>query len=362
MARSRTTISPAMAEVLAGLTKSRTGNTLSVVTTATAPEYSIIVPTYRRREPLARCLSALGALDYPRDRFEVLIVDDGSPSPPADLLPSLDPSIDARLICAHHAGPAAARNTGAQFARGRHLVFTDDDCAPQADWLSAIDRWMNRADRPLAVGGRVVNILPDNLYASASQGIVDYLYDYYGDRSAPGRFFTSNNLIVPRGEFLEIGGFDEGFRLAGAEDRDFCERWRAEAMMLEYADDVVVHHAHSLGFTRFSRQHFNYGRGAFDLHRSRARRGQRSLRLEPGRFYFGLVAYPVRRSPDLRGLLLGVLHWWSQVAYAAGYFYERLRRGWVVDVSRAPRRVTPRPSVIERRGTHASRDTVSGAI
>jgi GT2 family glycosyltransferase len=244
---------------------------------------------------------------------------------------SFDSSLDVQLLRTRHGGPANARNTGARHANGRYLVFTDDDCVPQRDWLTAIDAWISASDRPIAIGGRVINVLDHDVYAAASQGIVDFLYQYYGDHPTPWRFFTSNNLALPRAEFLEIGGFDERFELAAAEDRDLCERWRAAGFELVYALDAVVGHAHKLGFSRFNRQHFVYGRGAFDLHRSRARRGARSLRLEPVRFYVGLITYPMRRSPGPRGIVLSALHAWSQAAYASGYFFERVRRGWVVD-------------------------------
>jgi glycosyltransferase involved in cell wall biosynthesis len=294
-------------------------------------DYSIIVPTYQRPESLTRCLEAIQGLHFRRDRFEVLVVDDGSPSPPADIVASLDHSLQARLVSMRHAGPATARNTGAQLARGRYLVFTDDDCRPHPDWLDSIDRWTSSRLGPVAIGGHTVNVLTDNVYAEASQGIVDYLYEYFGEHSARRRFFTSNNLVVPREDFVDVGGFDETFALAAAEDRDFCERWLAAGKALQYASDVVVSHAHTLGFVRFNRQHFNYGRGAFGLHRSRAQRGERSLKIEPLRFYAGLVAYPLRRSRSWRGALLALLHLWSQVAYVAGYFFERLRRGWTID-------------------------------
>jgi len=322
---------------------------------AASPEYSIIVPTYRRRESLARCLGAIASLNFPRERFEVLVVDDGSPTAPADLVAELDPSIEARLICVDHAGPAAARNAGARFARGRYLVFTDDDCTPESDWLTAIDRWTGSATGPTVIGGRVVNVLAGDIYAAASQSIIDYLYDYYGGRTTFGRFFTTNNLVVPRAEFLDIGGFDEGFRLAAAEDRDLCERWRGEGMKLEYAQDVGVRHAHTLGFVRFNRQHFNYGRGAFDLHRSRARRGHEALRLEPVAFYSGLVLHPLRREQSARSAVIALLHLWSQVAYATGYFFERVRRGWRVSRVERPRHPAREPRIIERSEARATR-------
>lgn len=300
-------------------------------------EYSIVVPTYRRRDSLARCVEAIEALDFQRDRFELLVVDDGSPTPPADLFTSLDPSFQARLVCVRHGGPAAARNTGARLARGRFLVFTDDDCVPRHDWLTSIDRCVAEATGRGAIGGRTLNVLADNVYATASQGIIDYLYEYYGEHPAPRRFFTTNNLVVPRNDFMEVGGFDESFALPAAEDRDFCERWLDADRPLHFAPNVIVEHAHRLGFAQFNRLHFGYGRGAVDLHRSRAQRGESSLKVEPLRFYLGLIAYPLRRSRSWRGVLLALLHLWSQVAHTAGYVFERLRRGWTIDTVRVPR-------------------------
>ena len=302
----------------------------------TSPDYSIVVPTYRRPDQLARCLSAIEALDFPRDRFEVLVVDDGSPTSPIGLVGSLDRSLDIQLVCARHGGPAAARNTGARRARGRHLVFTDDDCAPHADWLRAIDRWVSASQAPLALGGHTVNSLADNLYATASQEIVDFLYKYFGGHSAERRFFTTNNFVIPRAEFLMLGGFDEGFELAAAEDRDLCERWRASGKALEHAPDVVVDHGHTLDFARFNRQHFHYGRGAFDLQRSRARRGRASLDVEPMRFYVGLIMHPLRQSLSWRAVQLAFLNLWSLVAYVSGYLFERIRRGWTVSSTGRP--------------------------
>jgi len=312
------------------------------------PDYSIVVPTYRRRESLARCLEAIQALRFPRDRFEVVIVDDGSPTPPTDIVDSLDGSLQVRLLTTPHAGPATARNTGARLSRGRYLVFTDDDCMPHEDWLRAIDRWMSSTSGECAIGGHTVNVLTENTYAAASQGIIDYLYEYFGDYSATRRFFTSNNLVVPREEFLSLGGFNETFALAAAEDRDFCERWLESGKRLEYVADVVVSHAHILSFARFNRQHFNYGRGAFDLHRSRARRGGGSLQIEPVRFYTGLVAYPLRQSRSWRAAHLTFLHFWSQVAYISGYFFERLRHGWAIDPTRSDPSLPENPGAAER--------------
>jgi hypothetical protein len=86
-----------------------------------------------------------------------------------------------------------------------------------------------------------------------------------------------------------------------------------------------VHHAHDLGQRSYSRQHFNYGRGAFHLHRARARRGERPLRVEPPRFYSRLVGYPFGRGEGARAVPLSALMALSQGVYVLGYVSERVR-------------------------------------
>ena len=163
------------------------------------------------------------------------------------------------------------------------------------------------------------------LCSSASQLLIEYLYDYFNIDVEGGRFFITSNLALPARAFRAIGGFDDSFPLAAAEDRDLCDRWREAGLAMLYADDAVVHHAHALGLRSFCRQHFNYGRGAFHLHCARAKRGESPLRVEPPRFYSRLVGYPFGRAPAARALPLAALMALSQVVYVIGYATERLR-------------------------------------
>lgn len=94
------------------------------------PFFSIIIPTYNRPERLATCIQSLAHLDYSRDRFEVIVVDDGSPMPLEPVVAPFQNKFDVTLIKQPNAGPATARNTGAARASGQFLVFTDDDCMP----------------------------------------------------------------------------------------------------------------------------------------------------------------------------------------------------------------------------------------
>jgi GT2 family glycosyltransferase len=296
---------------------------------APGPTFSIVIPTYRRPERLAACLAALARLDYPRERFEVIVVDDGSGAPPAALVAAQAGRLTVTLVEAVHAGPAAARNAGAARARGDYLAFTDDDCAPDPGWLRALARAATSAPGQM-LGGRTVNALADNLWAAASQVLVEYLYAYYNSGAAgtgEARFFTSNNLALPADDFRALGGFDGRFPLAAGEDRDLCDRWLAAGHRMTYAPAAVVRHAHALTPRRFWRQHLTYGRGAWRFHRGRAERGRGRLRLETIGFYAGLVRFPFGRARGWRAAALAALLIVSQAANAAGFALERARRG-----------------------------------
>ena len=280
------------------------------------PASTIVVPSYGRPEALRACLAALAAQDDP-DR-EVVVVDDGSPEPLASVCEAFE---GVRCIRQENAGPARARNRGAREAEGDFLAFTDDDCRPRPDWLSALRRAWDGEERRM-VGGRVVNGLPGNPYASASQALCDYLYDYYGAAEGEAPFFTTNNCGVSREGFHRLGGFDETFPLAAAEDRDLGMRWRDEGGSLAYAPDAVVDHHHALTLRRFLRQHANYGRGARHLHLVLDGRGAEQPKVEPPRFYAGLLLWPLRRR-GLAGLGGTVLMGLSQVAMVRGYAAAR---------------------------------------
>jgi GT2 family glycosyltransferase len=287
--------------------------------------FSVVVPTYERPALAARCLDALAGQDYPRDAFEVVLVDDGSARPLADAVtPPADLAVSILRVA--NGGPGAARNAGAAAARGTYLVFTDDDCLPAPTWLRMLDARTEVAPGRM-VGGRTLNGLPANPWAATSQVIVGMAYAFYNaDPSAP-RFFASNNMAVPADVFAAVGGFRTGgFRVA-AEDRELCDRWRHAGHGLAYEPRAVVAHAHALGFGGFCRQHFRYGRGALHYHQARAARRSGRFR-DHLRFYVQLprlVRAATRGLPaaEITQIVPRLLFW--QVCNTAGYVYERGR-------------------------------------
>lgn len=280
-------------------------------------DFSIVVPSFGRPDQLAACLAALTRISYPPDRFEVIVVDDGS-------VPALRPdpgSLQLTLIRQENAGPAAARNAGAAQARGVRLAFTDDDCCPAPEWLAQLAEALDEYPDSM-VGGKTINALTANPFAAASQTLVSYLYQYYNRDPVHARFFTSNNIAVPAERFRVLGGFETDFRSAAGEDRRLCEQWRVRGWPMVYAPSAVVFHSHQLNWRGFWRQHFGYGRAAHRFHRRRVG-ATGAVQLEPWRFYRDLITSPWAgdEPAPLRQSALLML---SQVANASGYYRERL--------------------------------------
>ena len=284
------------------------------------PFFSIIIPTYSRAAQLAACLEAIARLDYPRDRFEIIVVDDGSRRPPHEEIAAVRSRLDVKLLAGRHSGPAAARNRGAACARGDYFVFTDDDCLPQERWLRAFAAHFADAPHRLA-GGRTLNALARNPYSATSQAIIDVVYEHF-NTTGDALFFASNNFAVPAEGFRRVGGFDERFHTS--EDREFCDRWTQKGLRMSYVPEALIYHAHPLTLRTLWLQHFGYGRGAFRFHRARRSRLSDS-RIKPDpRFYLKLLTHQLRREKGGRALLLTALVCWTQVASTAGFARELL--------------------------------------
>jgi len=283
------------------------------------PFISIIVPTYNRQKQLAACLQSLDHLEYPCDCYEVLVVDDGSSTPPETIVNAFKQRMNIRLIIQPHAGPATARNTGAAQAKGEYIAFTDDDCVPHDRWLQAMAAALLETP-DVIVGGHTINQFTDNVFSTASQLLIDYLQSYYNDRKDQARFFTSNNMAVLAHRFWEIGGFDTSFPIAAAEDRELCDRWLFHGFRLVYVPEAIVYHAHALALRTFWRQHFNYGCGAFHFHEIRRRRNNGRIHVEPLSFYLSLLQYPFLHTERRRGIPLATSMCISQIANAMGFY------------------------------------------
>lgn len=293
------------------------------------PFFSIIIPTYNRPKQLSNCLHSLSNLDYPPDRYEVIVVDDGSEKPIENVIARYRGKMKLTSLRQHNSGPAAARNTGAKQAKGEILTFTDDDCIPSPDWL--LNLCMQFSNTPnCVIGGRIVNLLKDNFYSFVSQLIVDVVYRHYNKNPDQAQFFTSNNIAIPRHIFFKIGGFDPTFYTS--EDRELCDRLLHHGFNLIYAPDVLVYHAHALKLGSFCRLHFNYGRGAYNFLQVRSRRKSLSLYRDI-KFYLNFsnwLFYPFSQTKDRQKLLLAMMIFVWQIANFSGVFWEAINQALIM--------------------------------
>jgi GT2 family glycosyltransferase len=299
-------------------------------TTNDLPFVSIIIPTYSRQQQVLECLEVVSRSDYPPNRFEVIVVDDGSKPPLGDLEALFRGRITVTVLRQRRTGPAAARNAGAALAQGEFLAFTDDDCLPETGWLRALATRL-AAEGNCVVGGRTINGLPDNAFAAASQEVIDVVYSYFNRDAERSRFFASNNMAVSARSFRASGGFDP--TLTTSEDREFCDRWLHRGGTMVFVPNAVVVHMHHLTFCSYWMQHFNYGRGAFRFYARRAARGSRGFGQDLA-FYKRLLLSPFQGGSAWRTVRRVFHLGLSQTASTVGLLWERLSpapRKWEAD-------------------------------
>ncbi len=283
-------------------------------------KFSIIIPTYNRPDKLNICLNSIAQLNYPVDQFEVVVVDDGSIEPLEVITDKFKQQLNLIYFKQENTGPAGARNKGVEIASNQYLIFTDDDCEMDKDFLQAIANIFQKYPEAI-LGGHTINSLKDNIYSQTSQDLINYLYQYYNSNYQKSQFFTSNNLALPTDIFKQIKGFDTTFPLAAAEDRDFCDRLFALDYPMIYVPEAIIYHQHFLTFKKFWRQHFNYGKGAKHFHQIKAQRKSKKIKVESIDFYYQLLTYPWKSNSELKNKVQGMyLIFVSQVANTAGFF------------------------------------------
>ena len=290
----------------------------------TSPLATVVIPTYARPERLRDCLAALARQTMAADDFEIVVVDDGSPeptTPPAANAPA-GPSV--RVIRQKNAGPSAARNRGVQEARGELVALTDDDCLPTPSWLESLVAAHRQSPDALA-GGITFNGLTDAIFSTTSQLIIDLVYEHFNREEDSAYFLTSNNMLCSRTAYSELGGFDTTFQKAGAEDRDFCDRWRASGRPLRLVPTARLEHRHAQNLRQFLGLHYRYGRGAYRYQANRRLRGSGSMQDDLG-FHSSLMRRLPRHLRQHEGIgrkaqIASAIVLW-QAANAAGFFHE----------------------------------------
>jgi GT2 family glycosyltransferase len=225
---------------------------------------SIVIPTYNRQAALVETLRGLLKMDYPTGRWEAVVVDDGSTDGTEEAVQGLvSENIPVRYLRQANAGPAAARNHGAAEARGRILIFIDNDILVPANFLQMHLETLDT--RPGCwVVGRIIH--PPELRETPFGRYRDAIGEAFhaangGNGLAETAGMTAANLSLPAADFRHLGGFDTDFTIASCEDAELGIRARQTGVRILYHPGiVVVHNDWAVSLERFCERQRLYSR------------------------------------------------------------------------------------------------------
>jgi len=186
---------------------------------------SVVIPTFNRVKVLPGVIDALLEQDFPREQYEILVVDDGSNDGTGAYLASLAGKV--RFFTQQHGGASRARNLGAENAHGMVLAFTDDDCRPEKEWLRVIQDSMEVQKHGAALLGHTYSRFPASTF----------VHSVFKD-SEP---IVTCNFAVPKEAFWRVGGFDTHFVIY-FEDEDLGLRLKKSGCPIFYESRMRVEH------------------------------------------------------------------------------------------------------------------------
>jgi glycosyltransferase involved in cell wall biosynthesis len=249
------------------------------------PKVSVIVCSYNGEGRIRQTLESLQKQSY--KNMEVIVVDDGS----TDGTSKVAKEYDFKLIrFGRNRGLAVARNQGVKESTGEIVVFTDDDCVADKDWIKNLTKTYAENPEAQGVGGRIEAYSTDTLlekyayftrhpiyvhrpYIESHHRIINYLRDFLGMNDSKLlkdgqkiRGMMGANSSFRRSIIEEVGERDEQFRNYG-EDWDLNIRLSKIGASLIYSDKAVIRHKHRTIFKSFIKHMFKYGEVYYTMHK-----------------------------------------------------------------------------------------------
>lgn len=198
---------------------------------------SVIIATYNRSKSVERMLNALSVQNFPAEDYEVIVSIDGSEDGTREMVNSYKSNYNLHTIWHPNSGRASACNRGIRDARGEVIIILDDDMEPSRDFIRA-HYTAHQCSMKLGVIGAVPIIVDQS-----SSPVVSYVASKFNSHlkkiSTPGyriqiRDFYSGNFSIRREDMLEVGIFNEEFRIYGNEDVELAHRLLKSGIKIVY--------------------------------------------------------------------------------------------------------------------------------
>ncbi|MCK5267155.1 MAG: glycosyltransferase [Spirochaetes bacterium] len=191
---------------------------------------TIIIPTLNADKYINQCLLSLMKLDYPKDKIEIIVVDNGSVDNTLELIKRYK----VREFILPKVTISALRNYGAKFAKGEVIAFLDADCTVEKNWMvNAIESFTKDS---IAAVGCAYKIPSSASLLAKAWGICEM--DTVNNSFV--KFIPSGNFIVRKECFDKVNGFNEKLRVS--EDADICYRLRQMKYKIFSSDSIVAFH------------------------------------------------------------------------------------------------------------------------
>jgi cellulose synthase/poly-beta-1,6-N-acetylglucosamine synthase-like glycosyltransferase len=241
------------------------------------PPVSVIVPALDAARTLGPCIDSLLGLRYPRDRLELIAVDNGSSDGTREIARRY---AEITLVEEPVRGRAAARNRGLRAAAHEIVAMTDADCTVDPDWLRNLVEPL-RDESVALVGGRILASRRNHPIAAFGEQIHD---NEKAIRVFRPPYVSTANWASRRAVLDQVGGFDEA--LPCGEDSDFAYRCFRAGLAPAYAPEAVVYHRNEESRAGLFREGYRHGFASVRLHKKHAvlLRQMGSRRLQPNSY------------------------------------------------------------------------------
>ncbi len=202
-------------------------------------ELTIIIPTYNRKEILEKTLESIEQQNYPKDKFEVLVVDDGS-TDSTEEIKNRKFKFKFTYLKQENQGPGIARNKGIKLAKGKKIAFIGDDIILTENWIREHLKFPNTLG--LTLWHKYLKINKFMRYLAPNGPQFNYGLIKNKEDAGYGFFFTSN--ISLERTWLEKDNFDENFSGWGYEDIELGYRLQKKGLKLHYNPNALAYHYH----------------------------------------------------------------------------------------------------------------------